>query len=94
MKRFRFFFAASALVLMSAVVLAKRSRIITEEIYASTSSTTATTINSYKLTDAVNLVGLATSGTGQARITNNSFATFYLWSFNGSTFTKLYAVGW
>jgi hypothetical protein len=94
MKKFRLFLAASVLVLISAVVLAKHSRIVTEEIFASTSSTSATTLNSTKLTDAVNFVGLATSGTVQARITNNSLTTFFLWSYNGSTFTKLYASGW
>lgn len=94
MKKYRVFFAAAVLTLITAVVFAKSSRFITQEMYASTSDTSPSLMNSTKLTESVDLAGFSTSGSNQAKITNNSSQSRFVYAYNGTSFTKLYAAGW
>lgn len=97
MKKSRVFLAAAILTLVTAGVFAKGSvgkRFVTAQMYGSTNQTTPTLGNSVKLTESTDLTGFATSGSAQATITNNSSGSRYVFAYDGSTFTPLYASGW
>jgi hypothetical protein len=46
------------------------------------------------LTESVDLVGFSATGSTQAKISNNSSQSRFVYAYNGSSFTKLYATGW
>ncbi|TXJ24927.1 MAG: hypothetical protein E6Q24_15380 [Chitinophagaceae bacterium] len=97
MKKYRVFLAAAILTLVTAGVFAKGSvgkRFVTAQMYASTSPSSPSLGNSIKLSESVDLPGFATSGTNQSQITNNSSVSRYVFAYDGSTFTPLYASGW
>ncbi len=97
MKKYRVFLAAAILTLVTAGVFAKGvvgKKFITAQMYASTNQTTPTLGNSVKLAESTDLPGFASSGSAQAQITNNSSVSRYVFAYDGSTFTPLYASGW
>jgi len=91
MKQFRLFFAAAALLLVTAGVFAKSSKFITPGLYLDNGGV------KFRIDNATSWPGLTTTASGnQAKIINSSTpsTSFLLFeSSDGTNFTAVYANG-
>jgi hypothetical protein len=93
MNKVKMFFIAAALVLTTAGVFAGKAKFATQAFYVSANGTSFTALSS----GSVNLPGLSTSGTAQAKITDNSnltYGVYYGIAGTPVTYAPVYASGW